>query len=124
MSDIYFISGHLDLTDQEFLDHYKVIIDKALKDNSLFVVGDARGADSLAQKYLSVKTNNVTVYHMFDSPRNNYGFLTRGGFNSDSSRDKQMTLDSDIDICWIREGREHSGTARNKLRREKLKANP
>lgn len=124
MSNIYFISGHLDLTDQEFLDHYKVKIDQALDENGSFVVGDARGADSIAQKYLSVKTNKVTVYHMFESPRNNFGFPTRGGFNSDSLRDKQMTLDSDIDICWIRKGREHSGTARNKLRREKLKASP
>ncbi len=119
MGKVYFISGHLDLTDDEFNCQYKKLIDAALIEKSSFVVGDARGADTLAQKYLLNKTNLVIVYHMFESPRNNLGFITKGGFQSDSSRDKQMTMDSDIDICWIRKGREKSGTAMNQLRRKK-----
>ncbi|QKF93667.1 hypothetical protein QKU48_gp0209 [Fadolivirus algeromassiliense] len=143
MSNIYFISGHLDLTEDEFNVHYKYKIDAALNDNSKFVIGDARGADSLAQKYLSQKAYNydktiydrVTVYHMFDKPRNNYGkFKTIGGFIDDESRDAQMTNDSNKDILWIRSSEEQkkklgskynpfhiSGTTKNMMRRIETK---
>lgn len=117
---IYFISGHLDLTEAEFAAYYQPAIDAAIARGDGFVVGDARGADSLAQAYLLGKTTAVTVYHMFESPRNNAGFDTKGGFESDNARDKQMTLDSTQDIAWVREGREKSGTQRNLDRRKKL----
>lgn len=72
---VYFISGHLDLTEEEFITHYIPKIDAALqsKQNIAFVVGDARGCDSRAQKYLLNFPWLVTVYHMFESPRNNIG---------------------------------------------------
>ena len=118
---IHFISGHLDLTEDEFNEHYRPIIDKALFDQDSFVVGDARGADAMAQLYLSHKTTNVTVYHMFERPRNNVGsFLTIGGFRSDSERDGAMTQNSSCDIEWVRLGREKSGTAKN-IERRKIK---
>lgn len=91
---INFISGHLDLTPAEFNQYYRHQIDNALAKNQSFVVGDARGADTLAQQYLLGKTKAVVVYHMFASPRNNPGFATHGGFQSDKERDRQMTLDS------------------------------
>ncbi|ABC29376.1 hypothetical protein HCH_02576 [Hahella chejuensis KCTC 2396] len=115
---VYFISGHLDLTPQEFEQHYAPAIDQALENQASFVIGDARGADKLAQDYLYGKSNAVTVYHMFDTPRNNPGFPTRSGFTSDNQRDKQMTADSTCDIAWVRPGREKSGTARNLARRQ------
>ena len=118
-SQIYFISGHLDLTKQEFQEHYQSKIDDAIETGASFVVGDARGADSLAQHYLEGKTNSVTVYHMFEKPRNNIGFKTQGGFDSDASRDKEMTINSTADIAWVRPGRETSGTAKNLKRRKK-----
>jgi hypothetical protein len=49
---VNFISGHLDLTQAEFDLHYRYLIDQALEENQSFVVGDARGADLLAQQYL------------------------------------------------------------------------
>ena len=119
---VYFISGHLDLTANEFLEHYVPLIDSALSGECSFIVGDARGTDAYAQKYLSGKNVSVTVYHMFDSPRNNSGFPVVGGFESDNSRDKQMTADSQIDIAWVRPGREKSGTQRNLARRNKFSA--
>lgn len=119
---INFISGHLDLTEMEFEEHYRDSIDNALKQNQGFVVGDARGADTLAQKYLLGKTDAVVVYHMFESPRNNEGFTTRGGFQSDAERDEQMTRDSHQDIAWVRTGREKSGTQKNLDRRGKLRS--
>ena len=120
MSKKYFISGHLSLTEEEFKLHYQSKIDIALDEACSFVIGDARGADALSQKYLKGKTENVMVYHMFESPRNNAGFKTMGGFTSDRSRDIQMTMDSDEDIAWVRPGREESGTAENLKRRLRL----
>ena len=107
---INFISGHLDLTQAEFDEHYRPQIDKALSKNQGFVVGDARGADTLAQQYLLGKTESVMVYHMFESPRNNAGFSTCGGFQSDKERDEQMTRDSYQDIACVLVRRKISGT--------------
>ncbi|MDE1464148.1 hypothetical protein [Spartinivicinus poritis] len=53
---IYYISGHLDLTKSKFVEHYQHKIDIALSENALFVVGDAKGADLLAQEYLYSKS--------------------------------------------------------------------
>lgn len=118
---INFISGHLRISAQEFAEHYQPAIDAALSRGEAFVVGDARGADAMAQRYLKGKTEAVTVYHMFGSPRHNPGFPTKSGFTSNNERDRQMTLDSDQDIAWVRPGREKSGTQRNLDRRHKLK---
>lgn len=117
---INFISGHLDLTQAEFNEHYRQQIDISLSKNQGFVVGDARGADSIAQQYLLDKTQAVVVYHMFESPRNNKGFPTRGGFQSDKERDEQITRDSHQDIAWVRVGRKKSGTQKNLDRRNKM----
>ena len=112
-----FVSGHLDLTPDEFDAHYRPVIDEALARGESFVVGDARGTDSMTQNYLLGKTTAVVVYHMFANPRNNAGFKTVGGFESDEERDALMTADSDRDIAWVRPGRERSGTQKNIDRR-------
>lgn len=126
MNKIAFISGHLDLTDEEFKVHYKPLIYKAIEDGHEFVVGDARGCDAMSQLYLDSQKFrsdrpvfvHVTVYHMFDTPRNNIGsFETLGGYDSDTERDEAMTDNSDYDIAWVRPGREKSGTAKNIIRR-------
>lgn len=119
----YFISGHLDLTDDEFSAHYEGRIRAAVAEEASFVVGDARGADAKAQRLLhEMGCLRVVVYHMFESPRNNAGFATKGGFDSDDRRDTSMTDDSDDDIVWVRPGREKSGTAWNLARRAKRRA--
>ncbi|BAZ40360.1 hypothetical protein NIES4101_63210 [Calothrix sp. NIES-4101] len=60
--------------------YYRPLIDRAMAaatpsrsiaQNECFVVGDARGTDTLAQQYLWGRTEAVIVYHMFTSPRNN-----------------------------------------------------
>lgn len=128
---VYFISGHLDLTDEEFALHYKPRIDAAFAGDWLahFAVGDARGADTMAQAYLAslrdpmslidAAQRPVTVFHMFDKPRNlvSPAFLTKGGFKTDDERDAAMTAFTHKDIAWVRPGRERSGTARNLARR-------
>jgi hypothetical protein len=116
-----FVSGHLDLSEAEFDMHYRPALDEALARGDSFVVGDARGTDSLTQHYLLGKNAAVVVYHMFTSPRNNAGFPTLGGFESDEERDVRMTADSDCDIAWVRLGRSKSGTQKNINRRTQLR---
>lgn len=122
-----FISGHLDLTQEEFDIHYAPRIHDAIAKGHRFVVGDARGADTMAQEYLHdmvtaghLSNDMVTVYHAYQHPRNCIGFECKGGYPSQSAKDKAMTLASDFDIAWIRKGREESGTARNLERRGRL----
>lgn len=117
----YFISGHLDLTMDEFREHYAPRIATLLADDAdtAFVVGDARGCDLMTQLYLrDARALRVQVFHMLEAPRNNIGgFPTVGGFTNDSARDTAMTNASDADIAWVRPGRTSSGTAANLARR-------
>jgi len=119
MPKTYFISGHRDITEEEFIKYYEQTIwEKINEPNSSFILGDCRGVDDRAQTYLKVMgVTDVKVYHMFYEPRHNKGFELVGGFNSDVERDFQMTKDSDYDIAWVRKGRERSGTNQNIERR-------
>lgn len=123
MTRTAFISGHRDVSDAEFLTHYVPKIDNAVSFNHLIVVGDYKGVDHMAQKYLdSIGYDNVIVYHMFKSPRNHVSrYATRGGYTSDEERDLAMTKESDYDIAWVRAGKEKSGTARNIERRDQIR---
>jgi hypothetical protein len=76
----------------------------------------------MAQKFLAAIGAQATVYHMMESPRNNEGFPTIGGFRSDDGRDMAMTMASDCDIAWVRSGRGNSGTAKNVERRKRTNA--
>jgi len=64
-------------------------------------------------------SGHLVVYHMHTSPRNNAGFRTVAGFESDDERDAQMTRESDCDIAWVRPGRQKSGTQKNLDRRRR-----
>jgi len=115
---IYFVSGHLDLTEEEFDLRYVPKLAKAIEVGGSFVVGDARGCDAMAQQWLGARNVYAVVYHMFERPRNLYGNpLLMGGYQTDEERDAAMTRASDHDIAWIRPGRWTSGTARNIARR-------
>jgi hypothetical protein len=116
------ISGHYDLSESEFEQHYRSRIDEAIALGDHFIVGDANGADVEAQRYLLSKlgaSGRVRVFHMLERPRHNVGFATVGGFDSDEQRNETMTRQSDYDIAWVRRGFEHAGTARNLLRRQR-----
>lgn len=124
-----FVSGHLDLTNAEFVEHYAPRIDAACATRAdgtlvVFHVGDARGADFMAQEFLESRRVPVYVYHMFEKPRNIYGrpFRVIGGFTSDLARDEAMTMVTTEDIAWVRPGREKSGTAKNLARRGSQRA--
>ena len=123
----YFISGHRDITETEF-EKYKEIIQLILENipDASFVIGDYHGADIMAQNYLldelNVNPNQITVYHMFDSPSNINPKVnnTVGGFETDEERDAAMTSVSFNDIAFVRNHTELSGTAQNILRRNKF----
>lgn len=116
----HFISGHLTFPEGFFESHYQPQIDKALYENAHFIIGDAPGIDTRAQQYLNGKTENVTIFHMFEKPRNNIGnWTTNGGYMTDNDRDAAMTANSDIDIAHSL--RNKSGTHKNLLRRQCIK---
>lgn len=115
-----FISGHINLTEDEFKEHYVPKIREAFRNGDRFVIGDAPGADTMAQKLLSrvCFSDEVTIFYPFNKPRNLVGnFKTVGGFKSYTERDAAMTKNSDYDIAWVRTGKENSGTAKNLKRR-------
>jgi hypothetical protein len=115
---IVYVSGHLDLTEEEFAAHYVPALTEALAKQSVFIVGDACGADTFAQRWLLEKRAVVTVYHMLTTARHNLSDRpTVGGFSSDAERDEAMTRASTCDVAWVRPGREKSGTAKNLARR-------
>jgi len=118
---VCFVSGHLDLTADEFAVHYAPKLTAAIADGAAFVVGDARGCDRMAQEFLFDHKQTVRVFHMLKAPRHNVGgFPTAGGFVDDESRDEAMTRASNDDIAWVRPGRENSGTAKNLQRRGQI----
>lgn len=129
VSKTYFISGHRDITAEEFEFNYIPMINFALHTtpDAMFIVGDYQGVDIMAQNYLmdvlALEPDRVCVYHMFDSPRNANPRITKfvGGFESDDERDEAMTKASSQDIAFVRDIKKNSGTAQNILRRHILK---
>lgn len=120
----YFISGHRNISENEF-EKYKIAISTVLEEtpDALFIVGDYYGVDIMAQNYLldelNIAPEQITVYHMFETPRNVNPKIvnTIGGFESDEERDASMTANSSKDIAFVRDHTKLSGTAQNLLRR-------
>lgn len=123
---IVFVSGHLDLTKEEFEQHYVPELHHLVREGCLFVVGDARGCDLFVQEWFDYcfifGGAPLTVYHMLEKPRD-HGFPTEevyplvGGFQNDEERDAAMTAASTEDLAWVKPGRQKSGIAKNLLRR-------
>ena len=128
----YFISGHRDLTQEEFNDHYVPILTHILKKDPMayFVVGDWEGCDTMALEWLISHSDypDVYVYYVnevrvtFSGEKliNFYNVMLRPCASYDEC-DSRMTQDSDFDVAWIRPGREDSHTAMNIKRRFNLK---
>ena len=126
---IYFVSGHRDLTQEEFNSHYVRVLKRIIKDDPLaeFVVGDWEGCDAMFIDFLLSQPDYppVTIYHVDKAPRLNYDGFPLFNFENVyfaqcadyDECDKSMTLDSTFDVAWIRPGREDSHTAKNIKRR-------
>ena len=94
----YFISGHRDITENEFEYYYIPLINEALSENpnAKFIVGDCDGVDIMAQNYLvSIidDISRITVYCVGDTPKNINSELIyiKNGFNNEREKDTAMT---------------------------------
>lgn len=123
MKKVIFISGHRDLREREFEEHYVGKLEEMVKDEEVeFVLADYEGVDYMAQCYLRDHLKDhkrVTIYHMRENPVRLASklFKTVGGFKGDIERDSAMTRASSEDLAYIKKGRWNSGTAQNILRR-------
>ena len=114
------VSGHTDLTEDEFNKYYKPRLDEYIKQGCSFIVGGASGCDEMTQKYLANIEADVTVYdkgNQHNVHSNRYKHVN--GFESYPLRDKTMTENSDLDLAFPRQnGGAGSGTWANILRRK------
>lgn len=83
---IYFISGHRDITQEEFDANYVPAMEDAIDNGQTtwedceFIVGDCKGCDQMAAEYIAkyIEENmddwdcvpcTLTIHHMFSEPR-------------------------------------------------------
>ena len=136
---IYFISGHRDLSHEDFEKYYIPSISRILLEDldSKFVIGDCDGVDKYAMDYVYnllqlqysytgvERAAPLIIFYMGDKPKNTPNGLALselraefiGGFKSDEERDSAMTEYSDYDIAFVKDNRWDSGTAQNIKRR-------
>lgn len=125
----YFVSGHRDLTSEEFARHYKFWIKTVLDNNpfAAFVVGDWEGCDTMFVEYLLSLPREMPDVDLYcvESPKmkpfgedvTNFENIRIHIKRSYDVCDRTMTKLSDFDIAWVRPGREDSHTATNIKRR-------
>jgi hypothetical protein len=133
-----FISGPLDLTEEEFQTHYVPRIDHAIISNHWFVMGNAPGADTMALEHIIdtklVSLDDIQVYcygrhglveggdsYHYKS-KYNVGYTTSKLWTRPEHRDRECTDASMYDILWERpalteeEGRAKYGVKYNPTR--------
>jgi hypothetical protein len=117
MATILFVSGHMDLEQAEFDEFYKPELKRNItaRPDCLFVIGNARGADTMVLHYLlddcKINPNRITVYIHSNYPKKIIseqkrlallGVSTVVGFKTSDDRDAAMTAASSMDIAWVR----------------------
>ena len=122
---IYFVSGHRDLTKEEFEEHYVPLIQKVLKSDIFpeFIVGDWEGCDSMFLSFIKDYEVHVIITYVEEVPRIKEGEFNRYIFHKCTNYDEcdaTMTACSHFDVTWVRPGREDSHTAKNIKRRYNL----
>ncbi len=130
-----FISGHMEITPQEFTQHYEPRLHDALALGHHFVIGDAKGVDASALAYLLAQEHNypdvqqrITVHVSRPGQLGRYqamGVRTvctterydkRDPRARHLNRDAGMTQASDYDILWARTEREEKAMYGGKWR--------
>ena len=121
----YFISGHRDLTQEEFNEHYAPILEKVLKEDwgCHFVLGDWEGCDKMALEFILSQEdyyNSIEIFYVnkvriqpFGKHIYNFKDLYVCSRSTYDDCDEAMTKFSDFDIAWVRPGKEDSHTAMN-----------
>ncbi|KAF2172264.1 hypothetical protein M409DRAFT_49987 [Zasmidium cellare ATCC 36951] len=144
---IAFISGHIDITPDQFHQHYSSPLETSVAANHNFILSTAKGTDTLALEHLlshDVAPSRITVYIARPTNPRKGGpvdvekYTARGlrvevvdGWHTE--RDAEMTRVSDYDVLWVRPEEETrvlygekyragriSGTRKNEERRERL----
>ena len=125
----YFVSGHRDLTREEFEEHYAPLIKKVIEYDEWpsFIVGDWEGCDTLFVEHLILEGYLVPFIVTYTDKLRTEKLINRFNkecilakseqLNTYDECDTYMTKNSDFDIAWIRPGREDSHTAKNIKRR-------
>lgn len=124
----YFVSGHRDLTPEEFEEHYALLIYGLIMEDTFaeFYVGDWEGCDSMFMDYIEDNFVDTTVHIVcVDSPRlsinpDSKNKLIIHKYNTYDECDSAMTHNTQLDIAWVRPGKENSHTALNIKRRYNL----
>ena len=115
------ISGHLETTQKEFDIYYVPKINIYITQGYKFIIGGAKGTDTMAQKYLSTCNNiNVTVCDIknFDN-RLDKSFKHINGFETNVKRNEYMTNNSNFDLVFLHQyGGGGSGSCANLIRRK------
>lgn len=120
-AQVAFISGHMDITPEQFIKHYHDLLDSALAQDHHFVMGDAKGVDASALAYLLAQKDiypnilqRITVHLSRPGQLAMYqamGVRTvctserydkRNPRARHLNRDVGMTQASDYDILWVR----------------------
>ena len=65
MKEIVFISGHRDITPEEFAENYAGEIAQAVTEGCSFVVGDCEGCNSWCDTFIWTQDGNAWVEVMF-----------------------------------------------------------
>lgn len=136
-----FISGHRNITEEEFNTNYIHLIHTYLKwaitssplgyKHLTFYIGDCIGCDTMAINYIInyINKNNLDnvdiklcmLTESFEGQNNttydNKFIEVVKQFNTHEERDCYMTENTSYDILWVREGEWASGTAQNFVRR-------
>lgn len=120
----YFVSGHRDLSKENFDRYYIPLIEEVIKvdGGAQFLVGDCEGVDTFAWEYLAGHNYWVTKHclglgelkYSIDYDRHQTFVV---GFKDDIERDDYMTRNSDYDIAILFNDRWNSGTGENIERR-------
>lgn len=123
----YFISGHRDLTQEEFNEHYISKLERILELDkyAIFIIGDWEGCDTLVFEYLKNRLGmyqSIGIYYVgkirfINFNQSMYPHIVGYRWDSYDSCDSMMTYYSDFDVAWVRPGKEDSHTAMNIKRR-------
>ena len=108
-------------------------IDKIISKKFEILVGDARGVDSLVQEYCDSRGyHNVTVYSIYDIPRNKISDKfrfekvevsesVRKKREPERQREKDKAMTRDCDYCLVIWNGKSKGSYSNILRAKELK---
>lgn len=118
---VAFVSGHMDVTPEQFKMHYIPRLNDALSQGHQFIIGDAKGLDGMALDYLLAQTadypnvrENITVHVSRPYQVGKYQSMgvkticNAERYNKKDprarhlNRDAGMTRASNYDILWVR----------------------